>query len=92
MFLYFSCYLGRQYSRHFDHLSAELVANDGVTDDAVAREQESFLDLKEMYSSEEHCQIMYGFFPCATNVLSQFFLIVTYGYLLYQGEYYASGD
>ncbi|KAI3497152.1 hypothetical protein L1887_39552 [Cichorium endivia] len=82
---------GRVASRHLDYDAAELVS-DGIRAGGAAREQESVLHLKEIDSTENHCHQMYGFLPCATNIRSQFFLIIIYEYLLYQGEYYASGD
>ncbi|KAI3708335.1 hypothetical protein L2E82_37502 [Cichorium intybus] len=82
---------GKVASRNLDYDAAELVS-DGIRDDPATGEQESFLYLKETGSSQKHCQLMYGFLPCATNIWSQIFLIFIYEYLLYQGEYYASSD
>lgn len=73
------------------HLHNELLS-DGVSDGAADQEQDSFLHLKGMDSSEEHCELMYGFLPCSGNIPSHIFLIVIYEYLLYHGESYAGGD
>ncbi|KAI3708338.1 hypothetical protein L2E82_37506 [Cichorium intybus] len=78
---------GKAGGRHLHH---EFLS-DGVSDGDV-QEQESFLHLKGMDSSEEHCELMYGFLPCSANVPSHIFLIVIYEYLLYHGESYAGGD
>ncbi|CAI9299640.1 unnamed protein product [Lactuca saligna] len=59
---------------------------------AQEHDSESFLHLKGQDSSEEHCELMYGFLPCSSNVPSHIFLIVIYEYLLYHGESYAAGD
>ncbi|KAL7584369.1 hypothetical protein Lser_V15G45385 [Lactuca serriola] len=73
------------------HLHYELY--DGVSDGvAQEHEPESFLHLKGHDYSEDHCELMYGFLPCSSNVPSHIFLIVIYEYLLYHGESYAGGD
>ncbi|KAI7743722.1 hypothetical protein M8C21_002228, partial [Ambrosia artemisiifolia] len=72
--------------RLLDHSTSELVS-DGV-DDLVHGAESSFLHLKGIDSSEEHCEQMYGFLPCSENTLGHFFLIVVYEYLLYHGEGY----
>ncbi|PWA22443.1 sodium/calcium exchanger membrane region, EF-hand domain pair [Artemisia annua] len=77
-------------SRRLSYDAPELVS-DGVSNGNVAREEESFLRLKED-SSEEQCELMYGFLPCSSNIPSHVFLIVIYEYLLYHGESYAGGD
>nr|GEU81370.1 sodium/calcium exchanger membrane region, calcium binding protein 2 [Tanacetum cinerariifolium] len=77
-------------SRRLSSDAPELVS-DGVSNADVAREEESFLRLKED-SSEEQCELMYGFLPCSSNIPSHVFLIVIYEYLLYHGESYAGGD
>ena len=82
--------LGNVASRHLSYDAPELVS-DGVSNGNVAREEESFLRLKED-SSEEQCELMYGFLPCSTNIPSHVFLIVIYEYLLYHAESYAGGD
>ncbi|PWA34443.1 sodium/calcium exchanger membrane region, Calcium binding protein 2 [Artemisia annua] len=82
--------LGNVASRHLSYDAPELVS-DGVSNGNVAREEESFLRLKED-SSEEQCELMYGFLPCSSNIPSHVFLIVIYEYLLYHGESYAGGD
>ncbi|KVI02245.1 hypothetical protein Ccrd_019533 [Cynara cardunculus var. scolymus] len=78
--------------RHLQYdVAAELQVSDGVND-FVVREEEPLLHFKGMDSSEAHCQQMYGFLPCSSNVPSHIFLIVIYEYLLHHGESYAGGD
>nr|CAB3467001.1 unnamed protein product [Digitaria exilis] len=36
------------------------------------------------------CQQSYGFLPCATTVLGNLFLVITYGLLMYKGGTYLS--
>ncbi|KAI3828224.1 hypothetical protein L1987_02321 [Smallanthus sonchifolius] len=89
--LYIAEYGRKVVSRHLHYNATELVS-DGVSDGAAALEDESILRLKGMDSSEEQCNLMYGFLPCSTNIPSHIFLIVIYEYLLYHGESYAGGD
>ncbi|KAL8237909.1 hypothetical protein R6Q59_018990 [Mikania micrantha] len=75
-------------ARFLEHTTSELIS-DGV-DDAVQGSESSFLHLKGIDSSEEHCEQMYGFLPCSENIWGHFFLIIVYEYLLYHGECYVS--
>ncbi|PWA89142.1 sodium/calcium exchanger membrane region, EF-hand domain pair [Artemisia annua] len=69
-------------------LRSELIS-DG-TDDTSQEKNPSFLHLKGIDVTEEHCEQMYGFLPCSENIYGHFFLIVVYQYLLYKGESYVS--
>ncbi|GKB59345.1 hypothetical protein Tco_0915531, partial [Tanacetum coccineum] len=64
----------------------------GGYDGAEVQAKELYLQLKGLDSSEERCELMYGFLPCSSNIPSHIFLIVIYEYLLYHGESYAGGD
>ncbi|KAI3774957.1 hypothetical protein L1987_49522 [Smallanthus sonchifolius] len=65
--------------------------SDGVNDPTQG-DVSSFLYLKGIDVSEQHCEQMYGFLPCSETLLGHFFLIVVYEYLLFHGEsYVASG-
>ncbi|PWA62822.1 sodium/calcium exchanger membrane region, EF-hand domain pair [Artemisia annua] len=83
--------IGYAACRHLTYDSPELVS-DGGHDGAEVQVEESYLQLKGMDSSEERCELMYGFLPCSSNIPSHIFLIVIYEYLLYHGESYAGGD
>lgn len=82
---------GNVASRNLHYNATELVS-DGFSNGSGAQEEESFLRLKGMDSSEEQCELMYGFLPCSTNIPSHLVLILIYEFLLYHGESYAGGD
>nr|KAJ0189448.1 hypothetical protein LSAT_V11C800444230 [Lactuca sativa] len=75
-----------------DYVTTPLVVQKERRMNCCLRKNESFLHLKGQDSSEEHCELMYGFLPCSSNVPSHIFLIVIYEYLLYHGESYVAGD
>ncbi|KAK1439621.1 hypothetical protein QVD17_05441 [Tagetes erecta] len=78
--------------RILDRDTSELVSDGGDdrAHEAAPYARSSFLHLKGMDSSEEHCEQMYGFLPCSENIWGHFFLIIVYEYLLYHGECYVS--
>ncbi|KAK6229350.1 hypothetical protein SCA6_018301 [Theobroma cacao] len=80
-------------ARSLPQSSSQLVS-DGIDgdDDPVQASHSSGLFLKEMESSEEYCEQMYGFLPCSNSIYGHLFLILVYEYLLFHGEsYLASG-
>lgn len=68
--------------------SSELVA-DGI--DAFDQNGESpFLFMKGMHYVSDECEHLYGFLPCADNLLGNLFLVLVYEYLLFRGEAYVA--
>ncbi|KAJ4975951.1 hypothetical protein NE237_001057 [Protea cynaroides] len=59
--------------------SLDLVS-DGIDD----VRQPSFIALNRIFSSEETCDQTYGFLPCTTTIAGNIFLIIVYGFLMYQ--------
>ncbi|XP_042502305.1 sodium/calcium exchanger NCL-like isoform X2 [Macadamia integrifolia] len=59
--------------------SLELVS-DGI--DNVRKP--SFIALKPMFSSDDTCDQTYGFLPCTSTIVGNLFLIIVYGFLMYQ--------
>ncbi|XP_043689478.1 sodium/calcium exchanger NCL-like [Telopea speciosissima] len=59
--------------------SLELVS-DGI--DNVRKP--SFIALKGMVFSDDTCDQTYGFLPCTSTILGNIFLIIVYGFLMYQ--------
>ncbi|CAA3009484.1 sodium calcium exchanger family [Olea europaea subsp. europaea] len=64
--------------------SPDLVS-DGVN--THASKLPSFLRL---YAAEETCEQTYGFMPCTSTALGNLFLIIVYGYLMFQAATYLS--
>nr|XP_043630246.1 sodium/calcium exchanger NCL2-like [Erigeron canadensis] len=93
---YFAFFLlilsGSVASRHLHYDDAKLVSAGVGGNDAATRVEESFLRLKGMDSFEEHCDHMYGFLPCSSNLLGHICLVMVYEFLLYHAESWAGGD
>uniref|UniRef100_A0A5B7A0T4 EF-hand domain-containing protein n=1 Tax=Davidia involucrata TaxID=16924 RepID=A0A5B7A0T4_DAVIN len=79
---------GLTYGRLFtDHPSTRSdLISDGVHDDFRGP---SLLRLNPFYASDS-CDQTYGFLPCTTTVLGNLFLIIVYGYLMYQAATFLS--
>ncbi|XP_042486262.1 sodium/calcium exchanger NCL-like [Macadamia integrifolia] len=58
--------------------------SDLVSDGIDNVRQPSIISFKRILSSEETCEQTYGFLPCTTTVFGNLFLIVVYGFLMYQ--------
>ncbi|XVF18740.1 hypothetical protein REPUB_Repub11eG0049100 [Reevesia pubescens] len=73
-------------ARSLPQTSPDELVSDGID------HHSSNLFLKEMDSSSEECEQMYGFLPCSNSIYGHIFLILVYEYLLFHGEsYLASG-
>lgn len=61
--------------------------SDGVHDDFGGLK---VLRLNPFLAAEEACEQTYGFLPCTSTVLGNFFLIIVYGYLMFLAATYLS--
>ncbi|KAJ9170853.1 hypothetical protein P3X46_018918 [Hevea brasiliensis] len=66
--------------RYLTENPSSFMASDGVSSSV---QQQPFISLNHLFSSDSSCDETYGFLPCATTVLGNIFLIIAYGYLMF---------
>lgn len=61
-----------------------------LVSDGVHTHASSLPSFIRMYAAEETCEQTYGFMPCTSTALGNLFLIIVYGYLMFQAATYLS--
>lgn len=61
-----------------------------LVSDGVHTHASSLPSFIRMYTAEETCEQTYGFMPCTSTALGNLFLIIVYGYLMFQAATYLS--